>query len=53
MIDESIPFTPKTSSRRLPDGRMVTAPLEDMAPFLPREEFRSNMLVETTADEPV
>jgi len=53
MIDETIPFTPKTSSKRLPDGRMVTAPLEDMAPFLPRDEFRSNMLVETLADEPV
>ncbi len=53
MIDQTIPFTPKTSSKRLPDGRMVTAPLEDMAPFLPRDEFRSNMIVETMADEPV
>jgi acetolactate synthase-1/2/3 large subunit len=25
---------------------MVTAPLEDMAPFLDRDEFLSNMLVE-------
>jgi hypothetical protein len=24
---------------------MVTAPLEDMFPFLPREEFLGNMLV--------
>ena len=39
-------FEPKTSSKRLPDGRMVTAPLEDMAPFLDRGEFLSNMLVE-------
>ena len=39
-------FEPKTSSKRLPDGRMVTAPLEDMAPFLDREEFLSNMIVE-------
>ena len=38
-------FEPKTSSKRLPDGRMVTAPLEDMAPFLDRAEFLSNMLV--------
>ncbi|HEU4721325.1 MAG TPA: thiamine pyrophosphate-binding protein [Gemmatimonadaceae bacterium] len=52
MLDESIPFMPKTSSKRLPDGRMVTAPLEDMAPFLPRDEFRSNMIVETLAEEP-
>jgi acetolactate synthase-1/2/3 large subunit len=52
MLDVSIPFMPKTSSKRLPDGRMVTAPLEDMAPFLSREEFRSNMLVDTLAEEP-
>ena len=43
-------FEPKTSSKRLPDGRMVTAPLEDMAPFLDREEFLSNMLVEPLKD---
>jgi acetolactate synthase-1/2/3 large subunit len=45
MLDLSQPFSPKTSSKRLPDGRMVTAPLEDMAPFLPRDEFRQNMIV--------
>jgi acetolactate synthase-1/2/3 large subunit len=39
------PFAPKTSSRRLPDGRMVSAPLEDMFPFLDREEFARNMVV--------
>ena len=45
VLDLTQPFAPKTSSKRLPDGRMVTAPLEDMAPFLPRDEFRENMLV--------
>jgi acetolactate synthase-1/2/3 large subunit len=45
VLDAAQPFAPKTSSRRLPDGRMVSAPLEDMAPFLPREEFLANMLV--------
>ena len=29
----------------LEDGRMVTAPLEDMAPFLSREELRENLLI--------
>jgi acetolactate synthase-1/2/3 large subunit len=53
MVDQTLPFTPKTSSRRLPDGRMVTAPLEDMAPFLPRDEFRSNMIVAPVDEEPV
>jgi acetolactate synthase-1/2/3 large subunit len=38
-------FAPRISSRRLPDGRMVSAPLEDMFPFLDRDEFEDNMLV--------
>ncbi|MCR9191803.1 MAG: thiamine pyrophosphate-binding protein [Gammaproteobacteria bacterium] len=38
-------FAPKLSSRRLEDGQMVTSPLEDMAPFLSREELADNMLV--------
>jgi acetolactate synthase-1/2/3 large subunit len=42
---------PKTSSLRLPDGRMVSKPLEDMFPFLPREEFRENMLIPPLEDE--
>lgn len=37
-------FEPKLSSERLPDGRMVSKPLEDLWPFLPREEFESNMI---------
>lgn len=38
-------FTPKLSSEKKPDGRMVSKPLEDMYPFLSREEFKNNMLV--------
>ena len=45
-IDLEQVFAPKLSSRRLEDGTMVTSPMEDMAPFLSREEFRENMLVE-------
>jgi acetolactate synthase-1/2/3 large subunit len=37
-------FEPKLSSRVLADGRMATANLEDMAPFLDREELKSNLL---------
>jgi len=36
---------PKAASKKLPDGSMVSAPLEDMAPFLPREELAANMLI--------
>lgn len=53
ILDPAQPFAPKLSSRRLPDGRMASAPLEDMAPFLPRDEFRRNMLVPCEGeDEP-
>jgi acetolactate synthase-1/2/3 large subunit len=45
VLDRAQGFEPKLSSKKLPDGRMVTAPLEDMAPFLDRDELRSNMLV--------
>jgi acetolactate synthase-1/2/3 large subunit len=44
MLDSTQPFAPKLSSRRLEDGTMVSAALEDMAPFLSREEFAENML---------
>lgn len=42
-IDMNQQFSPKLSSRKLEDGTMVTASLEDMSPFLDRHEFESNM----------
>lgn len=45
MLDPDQPFAPKLSSRRLEDGSMVSAPLEDLAPFLSREELAENMLI--------
>ena len=45
VLDPEQTFEPKLSSRALPDGRMVSAPLEDMAPFLDRDEFARNLLV--------
>jgi len=45
ILDRAQGFEPKLSSKKLPDGRMVTAPLEDMAPFLPRDEFARNLLI--------
>ena len=38
-------FIPKASSEKTADGRMVSKPLEDMFPFLDREEFRDNLLI--------
>ncbi len=50
MIDGRQGFEPKLSSRKLPDGKMVTASLEDMAPFLDRDELKSNMIQPEEAD---
>ncbi|HIZ80163.1 MAG TPA: thiamine pyrophosphate-binding protein [Candidatus Lachnoclostridium stercorigallinarum] len=39
------PFEPKSASKRLPDGSIVSAPLEDLAPFLPDEEMDEIMII--------
>ena len=36
-------FMPKLSSEKRPDGSMDAKPLEDMCPFLDREEFKNNI----------
>ena len=38
-------WEPKSSTKRLADGTLVSPPLEDLAPFLPREELESNMFI--------
>ena len=42
---------PKAASRKLPNGKFVSAPLEDMAPFLSREELKKNMYIPLVAEE--
>jgi acetolactate synthase-1/2/3 large subunit len=44
ILDDTQQFEPRMSSRQLEDGRIVTPPLEDMFPFLPREELAANVL---------
>ncbi len=39
-------FEPKSATRKLEDGTLVSPPLEDMAPFLPREELKRNMYID-------
>ena len=41
---------PRLSSMQRPDGSMVSKPLEDLWPFLPREEFLANMIVAPLAE---
>lgn len=38
-------FEPKNSTKRLDDGTLVSPPLEDLAPFLPREELMKNIYI--------
>jgi acetolactate synthase-1/2/3 large subunit len=39
------PRMPRVTSMQKPDGGMVSKPLEDMWPYLSREEFLENMIV--------
>jgi len=45
MLDPAQTFEPRISSKQLPDGRLVSAPLEDMYPFLDRKELLDNLLI--------
>ena len=45
ILDPDQQFEPKLSSKSLPDGRIVSAPLEDLYPFLDRDELLENLLV--------
>ena len=45
IIDENVPFAPKLGAKQHPDGRITSPPLEDLSPFLPREELQENMII--------
>ncbi len=47
---ENQEIIPATASMRKDDGTMVSKPLEDMYPFLDREEFLSQMIVKPLED---
>ena len=38
-------FEPKSSAKRLPDGTLVSPPLEDLSPFLSDEEMDEMMII--------
>ena len=38
-------WEPKSATKRLPDGRLVSPPLEDLAPFLDRQELLDNLYI--------
>ena len=44
LVNPDYIFIPKLSSKKLPDGTMISPSLENMYPFLPEDEYKSNML---------
>lgn len=44
-VDTEQKFEPKSATKRLEDGTLVSPPLEDLAPFLPKEELAKNMYI--------
>lgn len=44
ILDPEQNFEPKLSSKVLPDGKIVSPEIDDMYPFLPREEYERNKL---------
>lgn len=44
ILDDSQNFEPKLSSKVLPDGKIVSPPIDDMFPFLDRKEYEANKI---------
>jgi acetolactate synthase-1/2/3 large subunit len=51
MIDPEEQVSPKVKSMIGANGKMISKPLEDLAPFLDRKEFLANMIVKPLAEE--
>lgn len=45
MVTLTQQFLPKSAAKRLPDGSIISPPLEDLAPYLPDEEMERIMIV--------
>lgn len=45
MIDKSQTFEPRVSATKLPNGKMISSPLEEMSPLLDKEDFKKRMLI--------
>jgi len=44
LVEKEYGFAPKLSSKKLPDGTMISASLEDMFPFLDKDEYEGNII---------
>ena len=50
-VDTNQVFEPKPSTMKKADGTLFSPPLEDLAPFLPREELKNLMLIPLVGEE--
>ena len=50
-VDTNQAFEPKSATKKLNDGRLLSPPLEDLAPFLPREELEKIMIIPMWQDK--
>ena len=46
-VSSSQIFEPKSATKKMEDGTLVSAPLEDLAPFLSRDELLENMIIKS------
>lgn len=44
-VDHNQRFEPKLGAKQHPDGRITSPPLEDLSPFLSKEELQENMII--------
>jgi acetolactate synthase-1/2/3 large subunit len=51
IVDENISFAPKLGAKQHADGRITSPPLEDLSPFLSRDELLSNMIIDSPESE--
>jgi len=51
ILDTTQAPEPRLASKQLPDGRIVSPPLEDMYPFLERDELLSNLLIPSVEEQ--
>ena len=50
MVDPNHTTLPKASVYKKEDGSFATKPMEDLFPFLDREEFRKHLIVKAIDD---
>jgi acetolactate synthase-1/2/3 large subunit len=50
LLTQAQDFSPKLSSKKLANGKIISKPLEDLSPFLSESELAENMLIDTTSE---